>query len=150
MPTPTGTIKASDINIELGRSASAQLSLNDSGVRGLAGVPSGQISYNNLRGKSNLAFSVPPGFYDSTSQDEASYTLAATQVVVWTWTRDKNTNTLGTPSSGGSSQLFTADVSAIGPAFPTTDNRVTYTVYATYNGVQYGPWTLQVTALGSA
>jgi hypothetical protein len=42
-----------DVNSELGKSATALITLNDSDVRGLAGIPSGQISMDDLRGKSN-------------------------------------------------------------------------------------------------
>ena len=52
MTTPTGTITMADVNVELGLSSSATISLNDTNVRLLAGVPSGTISMNNLRGKS--------------------------------------------------------------------------------------------------
>lgn len=43
----------SQVNTELGLSATAQISLNDAAVRSLAGVPSGAISMQNLQGKSN-------------------------------------------------------------------------------------------------
>lgn len=55
MTTPTGTIGMSDVNVELGKSSTALISLNDADVRSLAGIPSGTISMNDLRGKSNLA-----------------------------------------------------------------------------------------------
>ena len=42
----------SQVNTELGRSATATISLGESAVRTLAGVPSGAISMDNLRGKS--------------------------------------------------------------------------------------------------
>jgi hypothetical protein len=42
------------INIELGQSATATISLNDSNVRTLLAVPSGTISLNNAYGKSNV------------------------------------------------------------------------------------------------
>ncbi|WP_293935418.1 hypothetical protein [Iodobacter sp.] len=51
LPTE-GQITASMINTELGRPATQQLYLNDPQVRTLAGVPSDQISYAQLRGKS--------------------------------------------------------------------------------------------------
>ncbi len=51
MTTPTGTISMSDVNVELGLSSTATISLNDTNVRLLAGVPSGTISMNDLRGK---------------------------------------------------------------------------------------------------
>lgn len=56
MPTPTGTIALSDVNVELGRSSTASINMNESAVRSLAGVGgSGTIiSMDDLRGKSNL------------------------------------------------------------------------------------------------
>jgi hypothetical protein len=61
MPTPTGTISLNDVNIELGRSSGANINMNDSAVRTLAGVGgSGTvISMNDLRGKSSLAVNYP-------------------------------------------------------------------------------------------
>jgi hypothetical protein len=44
----------SQVNVELGLSATATISLNDAAVRNLAGVPSGAIGMNNLQGKSNV------------------------------------------------------------------------------------------------
>lgn len=48
----TGSISLSQVNTELNLTATSRISLNDSGVRSLAGVNSGQISMSNLRGKS--------------------------------------------------------------------------------------------------
>lgn len=61
MPTPTGTISLSDVNVELGRSSTANISMNEAAVRTLAGVGgSGTvISMDNLRGKSSLAATLP-------------------------------------------------------------------------------------------
>jgi hypothetical protein len=42
----------SQVNTELGRSSTASINLNETAVRTLAGVPSGAISMDNLRGKS--------------------------------------------------------------------------------------------------
>lgn len=49
----SGTLSASQINVELGLAAGAAFSMNDAGVRGLAGKPSGLISFGDLLGKSN-------------------------------------------------------------------------------------------------
>lgn len=49
----------SQVNTELGYSSTATISLNQTAVRTLAGVPSGAISMSNLKGKSNqFAFTV--------------------------------------------------------------------------------------------
>lgn len=53
MTTPTGQIGLSDVNTELGYSSTATITMNDTAVRTLAGVSSGAISMDNLRGKSN-------------------------------------------------------------------------------------------------
>lgn len=47
----TGPISMSDINIELSNSANSLISLNDTKVRELAGIPAGTISFNDLKGK---------------------------------------------------------------------------------------------------
>ena len=60
MATPTGTISLNDVNVELGNPGTTSISLNDSSVRNLAGVPSGTISMNNLRNKSAAAITVSP------------------------------------------------------------------------------------------
>lgn len=52
MTTPTGTIKASDINTELKRSSTANIRMGEADVRALARVPSGTIRMSDLRGKS--------------------------------------------------------------------------------------------------
>ena len=53
MTLPVGTISMSQVNTELGYGSTANISLNQAAVRTLAQVPSGTISMNNLRGKSN-------------------------------------------------------------------------------------------------
>jgi hypothetical protein len=53
MPLPTtGPLSLSAVNTELGRPATATISLGEAAVRALAGVPSGPIGKANLRGKS--------------------------------------------------------------------------------------------------
>lgn len=50
----SGAISMNDVNVELNRSGTTTISLNDADVRALAGVASGQISMSNLYGKSNV------------------------------------------------------------------------------------------------
>jgi hypothetical protein len=69
MTTPTGTISLSDVNVELGRSSTANISMNEAAVRTLAGVGgSGTvISMDNLRGKSSFSVSYPSNVSSSFS-----------------------------------------------------------------------------------
>lgn len=48
-----GSTTGQSINIELGYSATAQISLNDAAVRSLLGIASGQIDLNTAHGKAN-------------------------------------------------------------------------------------------------
>lgn len=51
MALPTTEISMQDVNIELKKPATNQISLNDTEVRKLVGKPTGTISMNDLRGK---------------------------------------------------------------------------------------------------
>jgi len=69
----SGPISFSDINVELGVSATATRSLNDATTRALFGVASGQISMSDGYGKSNeFAFTI------SSNQTNASLSTLAT------------------------------------------------------------------------
>ena len=51
MTLPLGQISFSELNVELGRSATTSINLNDSQLRQLSGDLSGAIQMANLRGK---------------------------------------------------------------------------------------------------
>lgn len=53
----SGAISMSQVNTELGRGSTTNISLNETAVRTLAGKASGQISMSDLRGKSRGHFS---------------------------------------------------------------------------------------------
>jgi len=53
MALPTGAISMSQVNTELGQPATNTISLGQTSVRALAGVPSGPISLASLHGKSS-------------------------------------------------------------------------------------------------
>ena len=71
LPSAPSSISMSQVNTELSRSATATINLNDAEVRTLAGVPSGAISMDNLRGKSavSLAFNNAQGFAVQSQSD---------------------------------------------------------------------------------
>ena len=52
----SGAISMSQVNTELGRGSTTNISLNETAVRTLAGKASGQISMSDLRGKSRGIF----------------------------------------------------------------------------------------------
>ena len=65
-----GSTSGQSINLELGLSATAVISLNDAAVRTLLGVASGAITLNNAYGKSNV------------TQGQQAYTTAGTYTFV--------------------------------------------------------------------
>jgi hypothetical protein len=80
MTLPTGGISMYQVAVELGVTHIG-ISLNAGNVRTLAGVPSGAISMNNLRGKSNLAplsVSVPDAMKFKTSAGTGSVGVSTT------------------------------------------------------------------------
>jgi hypothetical protein len=115
----SGQISMSQVNTELGLSATAQISLNDAAVRTLAGVPSGAISLDDLHGKS----AVPPvsgyiAWYDADSYNAATG--------VWT---DKSGNGY---HATGSVSITTPSVTGNG------SSKTIKCVQCDYNGGSYG------------
>lgn len=64
----------SQVNTELGRSSSALISLGESGVRALFGLPNGTISLNDGHGKSHsMGSTIAYGFPTGISVESGSY-----------------------------------------------------------------------------
>ena len=87
MPTPTGQIGLSDVNVQLGFSPTALITMNDAAVRSLAGVPTGAISMADLQGKSNrnvvsLTIAASTNIYDVYSNRGPTYIPGSTDLTV--------------------------------------------------------------------
>ncbi len=67
-----GSTVGQSVNLELGHSATAQISLNDTDVRNLAGISSGTISLNDLYGASAGGYGTFTATYSSNSGDSYS------------------------------------------------------------------------------
>lgn len=149
----TGPISMSQVNTELGRSATAAISRGESAVRTLAGVPSGAIAMSNLLGKSYVTFTPDGGasagtavmLYDEASGGTANITISCNQSATWTWTRTGSTAAFASVASGGSATSITFTLPN-----PTTNPRDSeFTVSATANGVtKY--WIVDLVNYGTA
>jgi hypothetical protein len=136
MALPTGTISMSQVNVELGRTSTASISLNETAVRTLAGVASGTISMNNLRGKSAQATFSPAGGTTagtavplsdlSGGGSAATVTITCSESATWTYTRS---GTFGTPATG--SQTATS---------------ITFSLTNTTTFIRSSTWTVSATA----
>jgi hypothetical protein len=151
MALPTGTISMSQVNTELGRSATATISLGESAVRTLAGVASGAISMQNLKGKSNAPTFTPAGGDSAGTavllEDEAfnsvgSVLIECSASATWTYTRIGANGSPATGSNSATSRLFTL-------TNPTTSFMFTsWDVSATVGGVtKY--WRVQISHSGT-
>lgn len=122
-----GSTSGQSINLELGQSATATVSLNDSNVRSLAGVPSGAITMpTNFWGASTVTADVGLFFF---GYDSSGNPLASTEKYTYaTLTRSAGTSM---PVSAGSYQTGAAcknyGINAKQIIFPVTTNSYKYT-----------------------
>lgn len=91
----SGVISLSDVNVELGLSATATISLNDAAVRTLAGIASGTISLSNLWGKSGLP--TVGLFYAGATSSTTTDSNIVTRI-------DVSLNQIGSETSAGSTR----------------------------------------------
>lgn len=108
-PAPPLPLRATDVNIELGRASSTRMYLNDTEVRRLAERPSGRISYSDLRDKS-----VEPPVIDffiatrvSSTPDEATYNLS------WGFSGGRGSTATLVPSPAGFDPLTTFELNDV-------------------------------------
>jgi hypothetical protein len=80
MTLPSDTITFNDVNLELGRSATATLDLNNSGPRTLAEISSGAISMDNLRGRTSVGLTGASISSSSTTTGTTSYAYAGVEL----------------------------------------------------------------------
>jgi len=142
-----GSTAGESINLELGRSATAQSNLNESDLRTLAGVASGAISLSNFYGKANVAFTPDGGASAGTAvflsmmatyPDVVAVTIECNQSAIWTWTRSGSSG-VSSVASGDSSTSISFVMSSSSTQFRST----TYTVSATAGGItRY--WSVQL------
>lgn len=71
----SGAISFLNINVELGRSSTAMSSLNESALRGLAGITSGAISLDHFHGKANAFV-----FNQTISSNTTNYNLKSAAI----------------------------------------------------------------------
>ena len=134
MTTPAGTIGMSDVNIELSKTSTALVTLNDGDVRTLAAVPSGIISMDDLRNKSAINYGTLTSNFSVRSEGEVfTFTLNGIGVPDGTyyWRIDYLSN------------LTAADFSASSGAFTVTSNVGNFTVTTVNDALDEGNGTFR-------
>ena len=152
----SGQISLNQVNVELSRSGTTTISLGETAVRTLAGVPSGAISMSNLWGKSAGATWTPDGgasagtavaLSDDTGSvsTPSSVDILCSQTAVWNWTRTGSTAGTATVVNGGSATSIIFEL----PNPTSTVRTCSFTVNSVAGGVtKY--WTVSLTNYGSA
>lgn len=117
-----GPISMSQVNTELGRSSTATISLNESAVRGLAGVGSGSLSLWHLLGKSNIpdwTVSVSPTYRSvvnrgGTAVGTFTVSVSSGTPTAYSWGIQSTSSGSGTVVTGGASASASLRVSDSG------------------------------------
>jgi len=117
-----GSTSGQSINLELGLSATAAISLNDAAVRTLLGAASGAITFNNAYGKSSAPPSPTVTLTNVTGDNGGTVTLN------WTTNRSSGYNTLlFFNGNNGATQNY-VNTSGSGSAYLGTCQNVNYQV----------------------
>lgn len=139
----SGPISLGNVNTELGRSATATISLGETAVRTLAGVPTGPISLSNLYGKSNappVTFTPPGGtspldrwYAESIDLFYAEVTLSCSVPALWVWTQSGSGSGYASIGNGATASSVTFAIGSSNGGGGTQSE--TFTVQGTANGV---------------
>jgi hypothetical protein len=136
----SGPISLSQVNTELGRSATAPISLGETAVRNLAGVSSGPISLNNLLGKSAVSVSIAPTTRaesgSTTARTFGSFTVSVTggTPTAYSWSITAQANGTFGAGSGASTDTTSPTVSGVAAGDTAT---ATLTCTVTVGGINY-------------
>jgi hypothetical protein len=93
-----GSTAGRSVNLTLGRSATASINMNDSGVRSLAGRATGDISFSDFYGKS-LNYSIVPNITSVNEGNSVTFTVTTVGIANGTtlfWTTEAVTGTVNT------------------------------------------------------
>lgn len=136
----SGAISLSQVNTELGRSATATISLGETAVRTLAGVSSGTISLSDLYGKSAVSVSISPagraesGTLGSHTFGSLTVTVTGGTPTAYSWTVTDQVEGSFTAGSGSTTDTTSPTVSAVALGITAT---ATLVCTVTVGGVGY-------------
>lgn len=137
LPSAPASISLNQVNVELGLSGTATISLNDAAVRDLFGVPSGQISMSSGYGKASFwKASLTKGFHNggafpvSASFGTSDKVTYSSEAVAASPSSNLPTGKYYAVGAGNSVKAFTVTGQTSGSATATAD-RTTYSTDAT-------------------
>lgn len=147
----SGAISLANVNVELGRSSTTTITMNETVVRNLAGIASGAISMSDFYGKSAVSFD-PAGTTSAPGEaisdmfggggTDAVVTITCNQSATWTYFESGSSEGYADIASGSSATSITFTL----PNFGFTVFTTYFSVSATAGGVtRYWEVTLQNT-----